>query len=219
MNIGNCKRIGIMGGTFNPIHFGHLILAQYALEEYSLDKIWFMPSKRPPHKPEDTVIPDFNRREMTELAIAGNSDFELSDIELKREGSTYTVDTLKQIKTDYPDNHFYFIIGGDSLFQIEFWKDTGTIFSLVEILAASRYHMSEQMLREQILRLNDIYHGRIMPISVPAIDISSKMIRERIKNGKSIQYLLPEPVAAYILENGLYRNDVEKEQNGCQIIH
>lgn len=208
------KKIGIMGGTFNPIHIGHLILAEAAYSQYQLDMVWFMPSKRPPHKMEETVLPDFYRTEMVKLAIDGNPHFTLSTIELEREGPTYTVDTLTKLKEVHPDTIYYFIIGGDSLYQFETWREPGKILKLTKVIAASRYHMDAEAVKNQIAYLNQIYGGSISMLHVPAIDISSKMIREYRQQGKTIKYFTRDSVVHYIEKNNLYppiANENEKE--------
>ena len=122
------KRIGIMGGTFNPIHSVHLIMAQVAYHQFHLDKVLFMPSKHPPHKDNSVIISDEHRTRMIQLAIDGNSNFEFSDLELKREVTTYTSDTLTYLTEKNPDTEYYFIIGGDSLEQLENWHKPEVIF-------------------------------------------------------------------------------------------
>ncbi len=122
------SKIGIMGGTFNPIHFAHLILAESAYEELNLDKILFMPSKKPPHKLNESIESDEHRIQMIQLAIKSNPHFDLSCVELEREGITYTADTLEELNRNYPQDEFYFIIGADSLFQIEDWWHPEQIF-------------------------------------------------------------------------------------------
>lgn len=199
------KKIGIMGGTFNPVHMGHLILAETAYEEYGLDSIWFMPSKKPPHKIANTIISDHYRRDMTALAIENNEHFELSSIELEREGDTFTIDTMLELKKRYPTYEFYFIIGGDSLFQFETWKDTDKLVRLTQIIAASRYHIDEKEIRAQMEYLNRTYSCNIKGLSMPAVDISAKMIREFCKSGKSIRYFTPDKVISYMEEYELYQ--------------
>lgn len=198
------KKIGIMGGTFNPIHYGHLILAESAYNAANLDSVWFMPSKNPPHKLQDEVIPDIFRKEMVELAISGNPHFEISLLELCREGFTYTVDTLRELNRIYPEIDFYFIIGGDSLFQLDTWKSPGEILKSAHILAASRYHIADEEILSRIQSLNRNYNSDIKALSVPTIDISSKMLRQYLKEGRSVRYYLPEPVRQYIKEQHLY---------------
>lgn len=198
------SRIGIMGGTFNPIHTAHLILAENAYEELKLDKIYFMPSKKPPHKLNEIILNDEHRIEMIELAIMNNPHFEISCMELEREGITYTADTLEELNRDYPQNDFYFIMGADSLFQIEEWCNIEQIFKLSHIAAAVRDHSTYEDVTGQITYLTENFHARIHLLTTPNMDISSKMLRQNIKNGKSIRYYVPDPVLKYISDHNLY---------------
>lgn len=197
-------KVGIMGGTFNPIHTAHLILAEHAYEQYELDTVLIMPSKNPPHKDNDEILPEENRVTMIEMAIKDNPHFELSRIELKREGTTYTVDTLEYLTSQYEDTEFYFIIGGDSLYQIDTWKNPERIFQLCHILAATRYGLEKEVIKERIEELKIKYHGNIDLLDTPNLDISSKFIRTQVKDGKSIKYYVVNEVENYIYEQGFY---------------
>ncbi len=199
------RKIGIMGGTFNPIHFAHLILAESAYEQLSLDKILFMPSKTPPHKLHENIVNDKHRIRMIQLAIRGNPHFELSCMELEREGITYTAETLEELTKNYPMDEYYFIMGADSLFQIEDWRRHDRIFQLSRIVAAVREHVTEQEMEDQINHLTNQYEARIHLLYTPNMDVSSKMLRQNIKNGKSIRYYVPDPVFQYIMEHQLYQ--------------
>ena len=183
------KKIGILGGTFNPIHHGHLILGQAAKEEFGLDEILVMPTKNPAYKTISGGVSEQNRVDMIKLAIANFPYFKFSDMELKREGTTYTVD--------------YFIMGADSLYQIETWKDPDQIFHMANILVATR-NDSRSALDAQIDYLEEKYGGKIYHLSSPSIEISSNDIRKRCKNGLSIHFFLPEDVIDYIERNDLY---------------
>lgn len=199
------KKIGIMGGTFNPIHIGHLILGQAALEQFQLDKVLFMPTKNPPHKSSDHILDDAVRAEMVYIAIKDNPNFELSTFEMDREGITYTADTLFQLTKQNPDEEYYFIVGADSLFYIERWKDPGMIFKLSKLLAAVRGQKSNKEMLQKIAELNETFHASVDLLNSPNIDISSTEIRERAKNGMDIQYYVTPNVAKYIQKNNLYR--------------
>jgi nicotinate-nucleotide adenylyltransferase len=198
------KKIGIMGGTFNPIHIGHLILGQTALEQFQLDKVLFMPTKNPPHKRYEHILDDAIRAKMVELAIEDNPHFELSTFEMDREGTTYTADTLLQLTKLHPEEEYYFIVGADSLFYIDKWKDPDTIFKLSKLVAAVRDHKSIEEMVQKINELNGTFHGSIELLSSPNIDISSSDIRERTKNGMDIRYYVTPKVASYIQKNNLY---------------
>lgn len=199
------KKIGIMGGTFNPIHTGHLLLAQAAMEEAGLDRICFLPSGISYLKKEDDVLSAGHRLRMTELAISDNPHFTVSDMEVKRSGNTYTCDTLRQLHEEQPENSFYFILGADCLFSMENWYHPEEIFSSCTILAAMRENLQLSDLEEKADWLRKRFKAEISLLHLPRIDISSTDIRERVKNGKSIRYMVPEAVREYILQNELFK--------------
>ncbi|MEE1314059.1 MAG: nicotinate-nucleotide adenylyltransferase [Lachnospiraceae bacterium] len=197
------KKIGIMGGTFNPIHYGHLMLAENAYEQFELDQVLIMPAKNPYYKKISSNITEQNRVEMIRLAIQDNPHFCFSDIELKREGNTYTVDTLTELAKEHPDVDYYFILGADSLYHIESWKDTEKIFSLAKIVAASRAD-TYSAIDSQIEYLNDKYGAEVLRLNSPNLEISSSYLRRQLKAGKSCRYLLPDSVLSYMKEHKLY---------------
>ena len=202
------NQIGIMGGTFDPIHHGHLLLGHQAREEYHLQEIWFMPSGQPPHKKDHQVTEAQFRWEMAELALEGQEGFRLSDFELCRPGTTYTAQTLALLHEDYPDTRFYFIIGADSLFTIDQWSHPERIFPTCTILAAYRDEINtRKAMEDKILELSKTYHARIRLLVTPLMKISSHELREAVRSGKSITQWVPEPVAAYIQENHLYTGE------------
>lgn len=198
-------RVGIMGGTFNPIHLGHVIAGNCALEQYHLDKVLFMPTKTPPHKPASEIADGIHRANMVERAIQENPQFVLSCLELEREGVTYTVDTLRALHQMQEDCEYYFIIGADSLFSFQTWKEPAEILKLATVLVASRYGLPREKLEGQIAILKKQYGGVIEVIEIPTIGISSSELRDKVRTKKSIQYLVDEKVRIYIQENGLYR--------------
>ena len=201
------RKIGIMGGTFNPIHIAHLILAESAYEQLNLDMILFMPSKNPPHKIHAHIVSDEHRIRMIQLAIKDNSHFALSKVELEREGLTYTAETLESLTKEYPENEYYFIIGADSLLQIEQWKDPEIIFKLSQIVAVGRDHLPEQEIVKQINHLIKKYDSIIHFLNIPNMDVSSKILRNNRREGKSIRYYVPNTVANYIEEQQLYKEE------------
>lgn len=198
------RKIGIMGGTFNPIHIAHMILAESAYEQFKLDKILFMPSKNPPHKRHENIVSDEHRVQMVELAIQNNPHFELSKVEIEREGITYTAETLQILTQKNPDQEYYFIIGGDSLFQMEHWMSPDIIFSLCHVIAAGRDNVPEQKVLDHIKFLTNNYDAQIHYLNVPNMDVSSNYIRQIRKVGRSIRYYVPELVEQYIREHQLY---------------
>ncbi len=203
------KKIGIMGGTFNPIHFGHLFLAEYAYEQIGFDKVLFMPSKNPPHKAKPEEVTDQQRVDMVKLATYNNPHFELSTMELQREGFTYTADTLTLLKENYPNTEFYFIVGTDSLFMMEKWKNPQTIFDLCIVVVAGRDNANQEEINEHASYLENKFNARIMQIDMPTIQLASGVIRERIASKQSIRYYVPEAVIEYINKYNLYSDTPE----------
>lgn len=198
------KKIGIMGGTFNPIHFGHLFLAENAYEQLGLDMVLFIPSKNPPHKNKPEDVTEQQRIDMIQLAIQENPHFELSTIEMEREGMTYTADTMMILKEQNPDTDYYFIIGADSLFLLHKWYQPQIIFDNCTVVAANRDHGDQKALAEQVQLLKNEFHANIILIDMPTVQVSSCNIRERLAERKSIRYYLPNPVLEYIENNHLY---------------
>lgn len=196
-------KIGILGGTFNPIHHGHLIIAEYISEILNFDKIIFIPTGIPPHKDRGEVLDGKTRAKMLSLSIASNPKFEISTIEIDSEDISYTIDTIKNLKQSSNDD-FHMIIGGDSLLSLHSWKGFEKIISEVNIIVADRYGSCGKKIIDEIDRLNKETHKKIININTPIIDISSTEIRNKLKMGKSIKYLVPEKVENYILKRGLY---------------
>ncbi|MEJ8554274.1 nicotinate-nucleotide adenylyltransferase [Tepidibacter sp. Z1-5] len=199
------KKIGVMGGTFNPIHYGHLATAEAVRNKYDLDKIIFMPSGNPPHKSKKEIIDKKHRYNMTMIATMSNIYFEASDIEIKREGMTYTVDTLEQLKKIYKNSQIFFITGADALCDIDSWKYLDKNFELATFVGATRPGIESAKVNQKIDQLKQKYNANIVNIYVPSLDISSTDLRNRIKKIESIKYLLPENVEKYIYKNNLYR--------------
>ena len=206
------KRIGIMGGTFDPVHIGHLILGETAYEQFQLDKVLFMPAGNPPHKKErKDRASDEQRTEMVRKAIASNPHFELSMEEMGQHGYTYTYRTLENLKSQNPDTEYFFILGADSLYDLETWKEPSRILGACTVLVATRNHTSSQRLDEKIAELEEKYQGKIEKLNSLNIDISSKQIRCWIQQQRSLAYYVPEEVIAYIRENNIYRGSDKDE--------
>lgn len=200
------KRVGIMGGTFDPIHIGHLILGESAYQQFGLDKVLFMPSGNPPHKQKrEGGASNEERVEMVRRAIASNQHFELSLEEMHEQGYNYTRETLERLTTLHTDTDYYFIMGADSLLNFETWKDPQEICRLCVIVAAVRDHMPAQQLDEKIARLNVRYSADIRKLETPNLDISSHAIRTWVAEGKSCRYYVPGKVLSYISERDIYR--------------
>lgn len=222
------KRIGLMGGTFNPIHNGHLILAQEAKEQYDLDEIWFLPSKRPPHKDNRELPKDEIRLEMLYMAVESNPFFSVSLLEMNRtKEKTYTYDTMLELKEKYPDTEFYFIIGADSLFYLDKWYGFKELLKGMVFLTAPRSGLPknwkenqnfisepENFLEEGSIVMEEMkkiasdykekYQAKIYFIEMPLIEISSTELREKAKTGQSLKYYLPDCVEEYIREKKIY---------------
>ena len=205
-------KIGILGGTFDPIHNGHLALGKQAYEQFGLDEIWFMLSGHPPHKKGRLVTEGKEREDMVKLAIASVPYFVYSDFELKREGNTYTAQTLTLLKEAYPQHEFYFIIGADSLYEIEQWYHPELVLGHVTILAAGREcEDASCSLEEQAEYLRNKYGAAIFLLHSDTMHVSSQELRERENLGLGIGDLVPASVERYIREHGLYQHPDRKE--------
>nr|WP_294678613.1 nicotinate-nucleotide adenylyltransferase [uncultured Blautia sp.] len=199
------KRIGIMGGTFDPIHMGHLILGEKAYEQLSLDKVLFMPSGNPPHKKNRAGrATDQQRVEMVRVAIADNPHFELSLEEMHEEGYTYTYHTLERLNNENHDTEYYFIIGADSLYTFDTWKEPERICQACTLVVATRDHTPKGDLDRKIREVAEQYHGRLIRLDTMNIDVSSKLLRSWHRENKSLRYYVPLPVISYIEKNGIY---------------
>lgn len=202
----NYKKIGILGGTFNPVHMGHLLMAEYAKEIAGLDIVILMPSCKSYMKAGTNVLSGNERLEMLKLSIEGNPDLMTSDMEINRGGNTYTYETLLQMKKLCPDSEIYFIVGADSLFSMERWVKPEEIFSNCTILAAGRDGAPKEGLILKKAELEKRFDAKIILLDFPQIDISSTIIRENVKNHKSIRYMVHDNVWKYIYENHLYED-------------
>ena len=198
------KKIGIMGGTFSPIHIGHLLLAQWALDAENLDEIWFIPTGRSYLKANVDMPSATERYEMTRLAVEGNSRMKCLDLEIKREGNTYTCDTLVELHKEYPDYHFHFIFGADCLFTIENWRNPELIFEHCTIIAAVRGDTPMTEMTGKKAELEEKYNADIHLLPFLQLEISSTLVRDRLAQKNSVKYLVPDDVIAYIKEKGLY---------------
>ena len=200
------QKIGIMGGTFDPIHIGHLILGETAYEQFGLDQVLFMPAGNPPHKQHrEGRASDEQRVEMVRLAIAGNPHFTLSLEEMNAEGYSYTYRTLERLKAANPRTAYYFIIGADSLFDFQGWKEPERISRACTIVAATRNQVSPALINEKLLELNSMFDGKFLKLDSLNMDVSSKELRKWVKEGRTIRYYVPDPVAEYLYENRIYR--------------
>ena len=190
-----------MGGTFDPIHQGHLVTAEAALRQFGLDEVMFVPTGRPWMKDDREVSPAEDRYLMTVVATASNPRFSVSRTDIDREGPTYTVDTLRQLGDEYPDAELYFITGADAILEIFDWKDPEEALGLAHFIAATRpgYELARFESRASTR------HPNVSVMQIPALAISSTDVRARVHDGRPIRYLVPEGVKTYIDKAGLYR--------------
>jgi nicotinate-nucleotide adenylyltransferase len=200
------SKIGIMGGTFDPIHYGHLVAAEVARAEFGLDKVIFIPAGRPPHKQQQGITDPEHRYLMTALAISSNPNFEVSRLEVDKNELTYTIDTVKELQGLYgEDTDIYFITGADAVLELLTWYKIEELLTLCTFIAVTRPGFDRRILEQKIGEISSKYNGEILFIEVPLLAISSTDIRERIRSGKPIKYLLPEAAEEYIGRHGLYR--------------
>ncbi|HLT67982.1 MAG TPA: nicotinate-nucleotide adenylyltransferase [Microbacterium sp.] len=189
-------RIGVMGGTFDPIHHGHLVAASEVATSFDLDEVIFVPTGQPWHKSEVSAAD--HRYEMTVIATASNPRFTVSRVDIDREGPTYTVDTLRDLKQQRPDAELFFITGADAVAQILGWRDHDDLWDLANFVAVSR--------PGHVLDRHDLPNEQIRQLEIPALAISSTDCRERVERGKPVWYLVPDGVVQYIAKHHLYRS-------------
>jgi len=197
-------RLGLFGGTFDPPHLGHLILAEQCREQCRLDRVLLIPSGQPPHKSPDALSDGKLRSEMLEFAFSGMPHFGVDRRELHRAGTTYTVETLEEFHRDFPDAELFFLIGGDSLSDLPTWKEPARILELATIVAVNR---GDRPLADDSALVGKVgaeRAKRVWRISIPAIDLSSTDLRRRVREGRSIRFLTPRSVEAFIAETRLY---------------
>ncbi len=190
-------RIGLFGGTYNPIHNGHLIVAQDIVRKLKLDKIIFIPCGVPPHKVGHDMLSSEHRYNMVKLAIKGDPEFELSDIEVKRDGKSYSIDTVMHFKKEYPEARIFFIIGADILTALHTWKDIDRLINECEFVIMTRPNH-----RARAAKVRNVGHF----LNVRDIEVSSTEIRSLIRSGRSVRYMVPKEVEKYINEHKLFRN-------------
>lgn len=200
-------RIGIFGGTFDPVHTGHLILAEQGREQGRLDEVWFVPAAHPPHKDQPGLTRFEQRVEMLALALAGNPAFRIDEVEKERPGPSYTADTLSELRRRHPTDEFFLLIGSDSLFDLPQWHEPFRVLEQAALLVMKRpgsVALTAEELRQR-LQLPDRAPLCLQEIETPQIDISSSDLRRRAASGRSLRYFLPRAVECYIREKKLYR--------------
>lgn len=200
-------RLGLLGGTFDPVHYGHLLLAEYCREACGLDQIWFVPTNAPPHKNRDDLTAPRQRLEMLELAIGGHQPFAVSSLEVDRGGVSYTVDTLQQLRDQDPSRELFFLLGADSLKDLPQWREPARICELATPVVVRRPGSTEPdfaclagLVNADRLATFEKYQARM-----PQIELSSTEIRRRVRAGQSIRFQTPRAVEKYIESAGLYR--------------
>ena len=197
------RRIGIIGGTFNPIHLGHLMIAEVACESFNLEKVIFVPARIPPHKQHD-VIDSHHRYAMAAAAVADNPNFEISDIEMRREGPSYTVDTIQHFKIIYgPNVEFYFIAGTDTIRALPTWKFIEELLDEGHLISATRPD-GTSVINATLDELGPKAHEKIHVMEVSEMKLSATYLRERLRSGKTVRYMLPKCVVDYIEKNHIY---------------
>jgi nicotinate-nucleotide adenylyltransferase len=212
------KRIGLIGGTFDPIHVGHLAVAESARNELGLDAVVFIPAGSPPHKSTDNISLPEHRFLMTAMAVNDNSDFSVSKTELNRSGVSFTVDTVREISETSGDNaELVFIVGADTLFQVPDWKDADRLFAMCSFAVAVRPGYEDLSLDELISSLRESGCA-VSLFDAPSLDISSSDLRARVRAGKSIKYLVPDAVSAYIRKNSLYVKPLKYDKTSAQVL-
>ncbi len=197
-------RVGIFGGTFNPVHYGHLMIAENACEQFDLEQVVFLPTGQSPHKEYMGEDMSRHRCSMIEMAIKDNPRFDISYRETESTSVNYTYETLRQLNEEFPDTRFYFILGADSLFDFSMWRRPDLICKEAVILAAVRDNLDEKKVDAEIVELTEQFCGEIYRLNTPAFNVSSRDIRGRISQGQTIRYLTPDPVRQYIRKNRLY---------------
>jgi nicotinate-nucleotide adenylyltransferase len=199
-------RIGMLGGTFNPVHLGHLLVAQDAYEELELDRVLFIPAATPPHKTVHEIAEPRHRLAMLEAAVEGDPRFAVSPLELERPGVSYSIDTVQAIRERNPGAHLFFLIGADTLFELHTWKRIEELLTLCEFATVTRPGYAGKPITAETLRLPDPWPERLAArhFTSHPVDISSSDIRMRLAEGLSIRYLVPAAVEMYICEHHLY---------------
>jgi nicotinate-nucleotide adenylyltransferase len=203
------ERIGILGGTFNPPHIGHLIMAQDALELFALQKVLFVPASTPPHKRSPNLLPAEHRLAMLDHALQDDPRFQVCDDEIRRAGVSYSVETVRRLKAQYEGAQLFFIIGGDTLPELHTWKEIGALLALCEFITVARPGFDAAGLSAATLRLPPAQAARLIKnVCIGHLsEISSTDIRQRAARGQSIRYLVPAAVERYILDRKLYQQE------------
>ena len=199
-------RLGIFGGTFDPVHYGHLLLAETCRQQLQLDEIHFVPAASPPHKTNHRITDGHIRADMLSLAVSGYPEFIVDRRELQRQGLSYTVDTLAEFRSEFPEADLYFLVGADSLRDLLTWREPERIADLATIVACSRPGIASLTNSQVNDWVGQSIASRVVSLEMPGTDISASEMRERVRTGKGLRFLTPRAVDAFVLHHGLYRN-------------
>ena len=203
-DFGKCHKVAIMGGAFDPPHYGHLVTAQTVYDNFDVDKVIIMPLGDAPHKNMSSTTAK-ERYEMAKAAVADNPAFEVSSMEIEREGKTYTVDTLSEIKKNNPEIEIYFVMGADEITAVESWKQPERLLKMCSFIAVTRPGFDNETVEKKVEGLKRKYGCNIYFLEVPSLDISSTELREKIRHGKNVKYLVPKETEKYIADHDLYK--------------
>ena len=207
------RKVGLMGGTFDPIHIGHLILAEAAWQQFGLDEIWFLPAGNPPHKRDRAGrATDEQRVDMVRLAIQSNPHFHLSMIDMNPDGYSYTYRTLERLRGQHPDTDFTFIMGADSLVDFDTWREPQKIVDQCQVVVATRDQMDPAVFETLLETRREQFSHDFQKLDTPNLDISSKHLRDVLQHGGSVRYYIPDNVLYYIRMRGVYLTHAEAEQ-------
>ena len=197
-------RLGIFGGTFDPVHYGHLLLAETCREQLKLDQVRSVPAATPPHKLDHQISDGHARADMLSLAVSGYPEFVIDRRELKRKGPSFTVDTLTEYAAEFPGADLFFLVGADSLRDLLAWRDPERISKLATVVACNRPGLAALQDEQVVKWVGPEIAARVMTVQMPGTDISASALRERIHSGRSLRFLTPRSVEAFVIEHGLY---------------
>jgi nicotinate-nucleotide adenylyltransferase len=197
-------RLGIYGGTFDPVHYAHLLAAEQCREQCRLNEVWFIPAAVPPHKPARAISAGETRAEMLEVAVAGHAHFRVDRRELEREGLSYTVDTLADIRAEDPRRELFLLLGADSVADFGTWREPERILELATLMVVNRGRARPDLSGFET-RFGPAALDRVLQVEMPAVDLAATDLRERVRSGRSIRFMTPRGVEAYIAQHGLYR--------------
>ena len=203
----NGMKLGIFGGTFDPVHYGHLMLVEYCRQELGLDSVRLIPAGKPPHKTPTGVTDGHTRADMLKLAVSGYPEFVVDRREIRRAGESFTVDTLQEFQTEYPDAERYFLVGADSIRDFLTWKNPEQILNLATVVAVNRPGVAAPTLSQMSEWIGESMAAKIRVVQIPGCDLSASALRQRVADGQTLRFMTPRAVEAFIDECRLYRTD------------